>query len=231
MPLTAKQALRTFFSRYGGDIKEKIRNYAAREYTLPGIDAFINIINQIVVTIPPGSMPQGALGLITEGNMRNNIQLVQQHLDKLKNGISPPVRPRPPSAAPPLIRDDGAILADSSVAAKRALMRSGIFNTIDDAATCANVHGMNNSILRGDSSEGAFYHQTVHFKSSGYGVKGNGNHIVTLIYVSDGGYYYFVGLGKHDGIENVHGKQCDKYKVEISLAPLKLLEGDTLHFK
>lgn len=231
MPPTAKQALTTFFNRCGRIVKKEIRNYAEREYILPGIDAFIRIVNQIAVTNSHGSIQQETLDLITEENMRNNIQLVQQHLDKLKNGILPPVRLRPPSAAPPLIRDDGAILADSSVAAKRALMRSGIFNTIDDAATCANVHGMNNSILRGDSSEGAFYHQTVHFKSSGYGVKGNGNHIVTLIYVSDGGYYYFVGLGKHDGIENVHGKQCDKYKVEISLAPLKLLEGDTLHFK
>lgn len=234
MPYRGKDkiAVNSFFTRFSKELKQELQGFANAQYRLPGIGEFISIVDDYVINLPPIPMFVPIKAILTAANMQNDPELMEKHFASLINGIITPVLPPPPPTALPTVRGDGAILADRSIASRTALITaSGL--TVQDAKACLNTAGMSVSMLKGDVSTGVFYHNTIHFSTSSYGVKDDrdGLYKVTCVYDKSGGDFYFIGIARHDGTESVREKRkpVDKYKVQFSLIPT-FLKGDTLHF-
>lgn len=233
MPYTGKEKgnVRTFFTRYSRDIKQAVQTFANSNYRPPNIDEFITIVNQYVRN-PVNNIAFLTAGLLTGARMQNNRDFIESFLEKAVNGINVPAQPPSPAAAPPIVRPNGAILADGSQQARDKVIDI-IRLHIQDAASVVNTGGMSASTLYGSASTGVFYHHTIHSSDSTYGARDDdGIYKITCVYAKYDDYFYLVGLAKHNGTERVGGRRnpVDKYLVEKSLIS-DLFEGDTLHFR
>ena len=234
MPYRGKDKItvNSFFTRFSKELKQELQSFANAQHRLPGIGEFITIVDNYVINLPPISMFAPIKAIMTAANMQNDPELMEKYFASLINGIIVPVLPPPPPSAPPVVRVDGAILADRSIASRTALIAvSGL--SVQDAGACLNTAGMSVSMLRGDVSTGVFYHNTIRFSTGSYGIKDDrdGLYKATCVYDKSGSDFYFIGIARHDGIESVREKRnpVGKYKVQFSLIST-FLKGDTLHF-
>ena len=233
MPYTGRERtiVRSFFTVSMQAIKNVIQEFANKNYRLPGIEEFITIVNKYARN--PAVAITAEMGrCVTRSRMHANKEYITTFLQQAVSGIIIPSMPPPRRAALPLIRFNGAILADGSARARDTVMEQ-IGLSVSDASASVNVNGMSASILRNQAGVGTFYHQTVHSSDSNYGcVDDDGIHKITFIYEKDGDGYYLAAIAKHDGTERFPSRrdQVAKYKVQYSLIST-LSVTDTLHFR
>lgn len=222
--------INSFFHQYITQIQKKIQEYTEQSGTKPGMSEFIDIIVNFVINDLRGKPGcDQYIENFTKAALELAALKLEKHYNKCLEKIVSPKTSTSQAAAPPVVRGDGAILADGSVASKTALV-SRLGMRPQDAVHCVNSCGISRSCLRGTG--GIYYHNTIKADGSGFGVRDDdGKYKITCIFEPVDGVCYLVAIARHWEEESAgKGKSpVPTYKVQYALCS-KTYEGEILRF-